>query len=446
MVTNQNLCAQNQLGYKPRLLRFDEDYGMLNDSMIKVKPWLRTKNLSINRNRTIKASVGLDYREMHEYVKGYDSAGVNDGYWLTRFMLHTDIKLGKNFRVFAQLARGVVTERQLPIRPVDEDQLFFLNGFAEYQFGKANNSYIRAGRQELFFGMGRLVAPREGPNIRNSYDALRIRLGVGAISLDGFFAYLVDNKPGIFDNKVFGDNQRLWGFYSTSKNEKVNVDIYYLGYYNGSALYTKQPERDKETRHSIGVRAFRKYNNGFDYDAEGIYQFGSFGDNTISAFMIDGKAGWEFEKGQSIFKPAAKLTYTSGNRSLTNNKLNTFNPLFPNLLYYQTAAGIFPANIINPQASINWQYKKLSINAGADMFWRESSNDGLYAPFGTLLLNNGNENYLGYQLYLKADYNATQNLGFTFLLSRYYKSDFIKKNFDRRGNDLLLNLIVNFKI
>jgi hypothetical protein len=31
--------------------------------------------------------------------------------------------------------------------------LFFLNAFAEYRLGKENRNYVRAGRQELFFGM-----------------------------------------------------------------------------------------------------------------------------------------------------------------------------------------------------------------------------------------------------------------------------------------------------
>lgn len=442
----EKVQAQLAPDYKPKLLRFDEEYSKLDDAVKNKKWWLHSKNIAINKSGSIKASVGFDYREMFEFIKGNDSAGVSDGYWVTRLMAHADISAGKHWRGFVQLARGIITERQLPIRSVDEDQLFLLNAFAEYKFGKTNASYIRAGRQELFFGMGRLIAPREGPNIRNSYDGFRMHKMMGPVSLDGFFSYLVDNKPGIFDNKVLGNNQRLWGLYSNRKGKKINIDLYYLGYYNPAALYSKQANRNKETRHSIGVRAYRKYASGFDYDAEATYQFGTFGDNSISAFMVDGKAGREFKKGKSVFKPSVKITCTFGNRSLTNDRLNTFNPLFPNLLYYQTAVGIFPANIINPQASVNWAYKTVSINTGADLFWRASKKDGLYAPFGNVLLNNSSEKYLGYQLYLKADYSPTQNLGFTFLVSRFYKSNFIKQNPDRRGIDLLVNLLLNYKL
>ncbi|MBC7934143.1 MAG: alginate export family protein [Rhizobacter sp.] len=400
----------------------------------------------MNKSKTIKASFGLDYREMYELVKGYDSLGPTDGYWLTRFMAHADVRFGKRFRAFFQMARCFIAARELPVRPVDVNELFFLNAFGEYSFGKANNNYVRLGRQELFFGMGRLVAPREGPNIRSSYDALRVHYNIGTFSLDGFFSYLVNNKQGILDDEVLGNNQRLWGLYSTRKWKKSNADFYYLGYYNPLALFSKQALRDKETRHSIGARWYGKAFNSLGYDAEAVYQFGQFGSNTIDAFMMDVKISKDINLKRSILKPSLKLGYFSGNRSVSDGRLTTYNSLFPNLLYYQTAIGIFPSNIINPQVNFGWDYKKLSIVSGADLYWRASKQDGLYAPSGALLLNNGNNTYLGYQLYTKTDYAFTQNLSCTFLVSRYYKSDFIKSNGDRRGIDLLVNVLLNYKL
>jgi len=38
---------------------------------------------------------------------------------------------------------------------------------------------VRVGRQELAYGAGRLIAPREGPNERQPFDAARILLTSG---------------------------------------------------------------------------------------------------------------------------------------------------------------------------------------------------------------------------------------------------------------------------
>lgn len=442
------LCLQVASGqnYKPKLLRFEEDYSSLPDSGVKKQPWSRTKNIGLNHAKTIKVSFGLDYREMYELIQGLDSTGVKDGYWLTRFMVHADVNFGRRFRTFFQVGRGFISARQLPIRSVDVDELFFLNAFGEYQFGSASNNYVRLGRQELFFGMGRLVAPREGPNIRNSYDAIRLHYKLGPVTIDGFFSYLVNNKQGILDNEVLGNNQRLWGLYSTRKGKKVSADFYYLGYYNPLALFSKQTFRDKETRQSIGARLYGLFFSKMAYDVEGVYQFGKFGRNTIDAFMMDGKISTDIKLKSSAIKTSVKFGYFSGNSSAKDSKLNTYNSLFPNLLYYQTAIGIFPSNILNPQINMGWDYKKFSIVGGSDFYWRASTQDGLYAPFGTLPLPAGSKTYLGYQLYTKADYVFTQNLSLTFLLSRYYKSYFIKNNSDGRGIDLLVNILMNYKL
>ncbi|MHA4844805.1 alginate export family protein, partial [Flavitalea antarctica] len=234
--------GQNEPAFKPRILRFDETYSRQPDTT-KNKEWLRIKSIPLNRSGYVRAAFGLDYREMYERVQGYDSGGVKDGYWLTRFMIHADLLFGKRWRTFVQLGRGLVTEKDLRIAPVDEDRLFLLNAFGEYRFGKGGKSYIRAGRQELFFGMGRLIAPREGPNVRSTYDGLRTHFVQNDLSADAFFAYIVNNRPGIFDNDVLGNNQQLWGLYGSKKVVGINADFYYLGFYNPSASYTKQPHR-----------------------------------------------------------------------------------------------------------------------------------------------------------------------------------------------------------
>ena len=50
--------------------------------------------------------------------------------------------------------------------------------FAEYKTSLSETSKLsfRLGRQEMGFGVSRLVGIREGPNVRRSFDAARIIL------------------------------------------------------------------------------------------------------------------------------------------------------------------------------------------------------------------------------------------------------------------------------
>jgi len=65
-------------------------------------------------------------------------------------------------------------------RPViDESKLWFKQAFADITLmkgadGKENSLVMRLGRQEFFFGSGRLVDPREGPNVRQAFDGIAL--------------------------------------------------------------------------------------------------------------------------------------------------------------------------------------------------------------------------------------------------------------------------------
>ncbi len=72
---------------------------------------------------------------------------------------------------------------------------------------------MRIGRQELSFGSSRFVSTREGPNVRQSFDGLRLSLRAGQWTVDGFATKPVETNRGLFDDSA-NYAQTFWGVYA----------------------------------------------------------------------------------------------------------------------------------------------------------------------------------------------------------------------------------------
>src|SRR5262249_27748625 len=141
-------------------------------------------------------------REVLENV-GNDNWGkqpYTNTFFLERYMVHADWHLGPHFRAFVQLKSGLESFRQVGPRPIDEKKLDFEAAFFEAGTAGKNWIALRAGRQELNYGSGRLISVREGPTVRQSFDGVKIRSRVGSWSIDGFAVRPDLDKPGFFKN------------------------------------------------------------------------------------------------------------------------------------------------------------------------------------------------------------------------------------------------------
>ncbi len=119
-------------------------------------------------------------------------------------MLHADLHLGNRLRFFGQLKSGIEIGRIGGSRPSDEDGLDMHQAFMDlaWQSDKKRSAVLRIGRQELAFGSSRLVSMREGPNVRQSFDGLRLSLRAGQWSVDGFATKPVETNRGLFDDSA----------------------------------------------------------------------------------------------------------------------------------------------------------------------------------------------------------------------------------------------------
>lgn len=122
------------------------------------------------------------------------------------------------------------------------------------------------------------------------------------------------------------------------------MDVYYLGLQREDAAF-QQGEAD-EGRHSFGTRLSGQP-GGFDYNFEGVVQTGSFGDASILAWTIASDTGYTFKSVPMTPRVGLKADIASGDSNPRDDRLTTFNALFPKQPYFSEASLLAPANLID---------------------------------------------------------------------------------------------------
>jgi hypothetical protein len=105
-------------------------------------------------------TIGGEAREVWEQI-GNDNWGQQpymNGYLNERYMLSFDLHYGSHVRTFFELKSGLNSFRSGGPRPIDEKKLDFQAAFLELVTGEGPNWIrLRAGRQEMEYGSGRLI-------------------------------------------------------------------------------------------------------------------------------------------------------------------------------------------------------------------------------------------------------------------------------------------------
>jgi hypothetical protein len=348
-------------------------------------------------------SVRLQYFNVKNENWG-DKERDKDGYVFARTLAHADLYVNKYFRTFVQIQSSLVDGRP-GTSPVDENPLEIHQAFIDLNVNK--QLIFRVGRQELTYGAQRLVAVREGPNSRQSFDGLKSGFTAGNYKVDLFYTHHVASKKGIFDDG-FNRNTKFWGAYNVINKVPFfqNIDLYYLGLWRKHVTYDDGAAR--EVRHSAGTRIWGN-RGSWKYDVEALYQFGKLGTSDIAAWTASLSTAYTLGRAEIGLKTEA----ISGDTRYADGKLGTFNPLFPRGSYFGLASLIGPSNLLDVHPSLIFAVtKKLNWELDYDVFWRYSRNDGLYAVSTSLIYSGKNvaDKYIGQQLSTDFVYTPTSSL------------------------------------
>jgi Alginate export len=146
---------------------------------------------------------------------------------------------------------------------------------------------LRVGRQELVFGSSRMTSVRDGANLRQAFDGLRLTLQPApSWRVDAFTARPVQARPGRFDDSSHGA-AAFSGVYASFKApdgtpaRAAGLDLYLLSH----SRSRRQPGLAAVPirRHTLGARSFGRY-DGWDWDIEAGVQGGHGGGQRVAAY------------------------------------------------------------------------------------------------------------------------------------------------------------------
>lgn len=395
--------------------RWQENWAALSNPALRTEPLDSLKYIPLAALDPFSyISLGVTLRERFEST---DAAGfgvgkvAGDSYLLQRFQFHVDVRLNENWEFFTQFEDVRAFGKNI-VTPTDKNPLDLRLMFLSYvKTFDAGTFKARVGRQDFLFDLQRFVSSRDGPNVRQSFDAVWADWESGPWRLIGFVSQPVQYR----DVDAFDDTSNSHFRFHTLRVErhvfgKNEWSAYYSLYERDNAHYL---DANGSERRNVYDMRFAGTAKRIDWDLEAMGQTGSVGGKDVRAWAGGSRVGYTF--GGTAWTPRIGLQFdaASGDRHPGDGTLGTFNPLFPNGYYFTLGGFTGYTNLIHLKPSITVKpAPKLSVMAALGFQWRETTGDAVYTQPATPIANTAGRGSLwsGAYAQLRTDYAFNANL------------------------------------
>lgn len=356
----------------------------------------------------------------------------HDAYFLHRYMLHTDLKYRKVFRLFFQGITAFAEDRDFPLRAIDENRWDFQQLFFDLRpLGEDVPLTVRVGRQDLNYGSERLISTLDWANTRRRFDAVKLFWHEGDWQIDMFYAKptainLAENLNRRHDtyNEDF-DLYGLWVTYTGIANH--GIETYFLAVDDTGAPVNANGRRGDRSVYTIGGRFWGKP-KPWDYDAELAGQWGTFAGDTVQAWMFSAKGGYTFANCPMTPRLGLGFDWATGDENPRDSAHQTFFQLFPFGHYYLGFIDLVGRqNIIATRADVSFKpHKKVKVGLTYHAFFLDESADALYNAGGGVVRRGGGEHEVGHELDTTIVYKFDRHTSFLFGWSHLWPGTFIE--------------------
>ncbi|WP_168879161.1 alginate export family protein [Rhizobium sp. P28RR-XV] len=421
--------------------RWQEDWSALADPVLRTRPLDPLKYLPLSPgDPATYISFGANLRERFETnnAPSFGIGGVErDSYLIQRAQFHIDLHLFNDWQIFTQFEDDRAFGKE-SVGPADADKMDLRLAFVAYSHDfDAGTFKARVGRQDFAFDLQRFVSSRDGPNVRQSFDAAWANWETGPWRFIGFVSRPVQYRnDDAFDDTSNGDFR-----FSTLRVERQvlgtnELSAYYSLYQKRNAHYLDGS--GDEDRHIFDTR-FAGSSSGLDWDLEGMGQLGSVGDKDIRAWAIGARGGYTFEDASWTPRLGLQFDMASGDRSPGDGTVGTFNPLFPNGYYFTLAGYTGYSNLIHLKPSITVKpMDKMTLMAAVGLQWRQTTADAIYVQPNQPLAGTAGHGgaWSGAYEQIRLDYAFNANLTGAIEAVHYEIGDAIRKAGGHNGNYL----------
>jgi alginate export protein len=329
-------------------------------------------------------------RARMEYIVGSSFKPVDDLYLLNRLRLNMDVRATGwlRFSFQAEDAR-VFGQNTLPAPASQKDAMDFRVGYVEVG-GEQGPVTLRAGRQSLQFGEGRLLSDPNWSNVGRTFDAARLTLRQGLLKVDLFSGTSVKVNPLDFDLPTPGEH--FHGAYGSLGGLVRDATIEPYMFWRLEHRYKSESGKlgnlDEKT---MGFRWAGKLPVGFDYTSEIAGQTGASAGDRIGAWTGHWVVGNTLPDARHRPRFFVQYSRASGDANPHDGHHGTFDLLFPGSHDKYGLTDLFGcSNFVLFRPGFQYTVSpKLTVSAAYDDFWLASARDGLYVG-GKILARSAN--------------------------------------------------------
>ncbi|MCC4604750.1 alginate export family protein [Xanthomonas campestris] len=412
-------CAQTPLpagdagAARPKIAsnRWQEDWSPLANPALRTQPLDRLKFVPLGD--AAYASFGLNLRERFE-SNDAPALGIGrqrDSDVLQRLQAHVDLRVGAHWQLFTQLEDARAFDKRQH-GPADANRADLRMAFVAYNAPVGNGRLKwRVGRQEFAFDLQRFVSLRDGPNVRQSFDAAWVNYETGPWRVIAFVSQPVQYA----DERSFDDvsNGHL-------RFDSVRIERHVLGTNELSLYYARYRQDDagfldasgNERRHILDAR-FAGAHQRIDWDVEAMGQRGRVGSSRARAWAVGLKAGYTWKTTPLTPRLGLQVDTASGDHRPGDGRVETFNPLFPNGAYINLAGYTGYANLLLVKPALTVQPSAtLSVTAAMGLLWRQRTADAVYVQPDIPLAGTAGtgKRWTGRYLQLRGDWKLNAHL------------------------------------
>jgi len=316
--------------------------------------------------------------------------GNNDAYALTRAVLGFDAAPTSWLHAFVQARDAeVIGANPKNVTGSMKDAFDLEQAYIEFRNADQGWISLQAGRQQMYYGDERLIGRSDWSNASRSFDGARLRLRsqTYAARLDIFASSVVKNYPTSLDRVLPGQN--FYGIdLALSKLAPYATIDPYLYVKTLPSVTGVDKLTGNERLYTSGFRMNGTFAGGFDYRGRFSLQSGHRADDPVHAGGGYAVLGYTIPK--SRFQPrfAMEYAYASGNKTLDDRVMGTFDQLYPSTHNQRGLTDLFAEeNMVDLKPAFDFRpVKKTKVFFVVNDLSLASKYDGLYDPRSEALI------------------------------------------------------------
>jgi hypothetical protein len=375
------MSAQTQPASTTLTDQFPHKKGILNAAL---PPWLR-----------LSGSIRGRWEDGFVSMKG----DVQDAYYLDRVRLNVALIPTSWLSVVAELqdTRAWGYNHGVPMAS-QQDPFDLRQGYIQLGGGETSGQWLRAGRQEVMLGAGRIFTSLDWSNNGRSFDILRSAFYRPGVKLEILEGSVVNPDGERFDRHRPGEH--FYGTYNTLDKliPGASLEPYFFVKTQMNVTGELGGPAGSATLFIPGVRFAGKAGR-VDYSLELLHQGGSYSRDSVSALGGTYTLGWTFSKSGWRPRVSGDYSHSSGDKNPKGGVHRTFDQLYGGFWPFSSLTGLFGwKNIRDLRTGVDvTPFRNFKVLVDYRDIHLATTQDSLYNSSGTsaILYRNATSTHVG---------------------------------------------------